>query len=326
MKKQEKNLIENLNEFKEKFIKLNEKLEDLIKEKDKFIELINSRKEKIEKKEDFNFSTFFVDGSMAKFGYKFPNYLYIFRSFSFSPQMNIKIYYYDIFSPLIDEDLIYFNENLEKLKLKNKEASLLDYFYVEEKLRYEFMANLEVLAGLKSLEFLKEGDILFMDGSLTHLEGESPIIFNKLKKEALDKKITIVGIIENIGSSEFGILGDKEILVGTLGIDEMIFLEIPVNKKNYSVTFLRTSIDPTPISFDLFFENRDRYSEIASFISFITPKNGRGIPIFKDLAHQQASLSEKEAILISRNFLNEKNFEIIFREKRELRWMEKYML
>lgn len=326
MKKQEKNIVENLNIFKEKFIKLNKKLEDLVKERDRFIELINSKKEKIEKKEYFNFSTFFVDGSMAKFGSKFPNFLYIFRSFSFSPQMNIKIYYYDIFSPLIDEDLIYFNEKLEKLKLKNENRSLLDYFYVEEKLRYEFMANLEVLAGLKSLEYLKEGDLLFMDGSLTHLEGQSPILFNKLKKEVLDKKITIVGVIENIGSSEIGSLGDKEILEGNLGIDEMLFIETPENKKNYSITFLRASIDPTPISFDLFFENRDRYPEIASFISFTTPKNGRGIPIFKDLAHEGANLSEKEAILISRNFLNEKIFEIIFREKRGLRWMEKYML
>jgi len=44
------------------------------------------------------------------------------------------------------------------------------------------MAKLEVLAGLKSLEYLKEGDVLFMDGSLTHLEGEAPILFNELKK------------------------------------------------------------------------------------------------------------------------------------------------
>jgi len=319
MKKQEKNIVENLNKFKEKFKKLNDKIDDLIKERDKFVELINSKKERIEKRENFNFSTFFVDGSMAKFGYKFPNFLYIFRSFSFSPQMNIKIYYYDLFSPLIDEDLDYFNEKLNYLKSKDNNPSLLDLFYVEEKLRYEFMANLEVLAGLKSLEYLKEGDILFMDGSLTHLEGESPILFNKLKKDSLNKNITVAGIIEDIGSTELGEIGDKEILTGNIGVDEMIFLETPENKKNYSITFLRASIDPTPISFDLFFENRSRYKEIASFISFITPKNGRGIPAFKDLAHEGANLSEKEALLLSKNFLNEKSFEIIFKEKRGLR-------
>lgn len=326
MKKQEKNIVENLDEFKEKFRKINSSLEDLIKERDRYIELINSRKEKIEEIENFNFSTFFVDGSMAKFGSKFPNFLYIFRSFSVSPQMNIKIYYYDVFSPLTNEDISYFNEKLDSIKLKNKNPSLLDLFYVEEKLRYEFMAKLEVLAGLKSLEYLKEGDVLFMDGSLTHLEGEVPILFNKLKKESLDKKITIVGIIENIGSSELGSLGDKEILTNNIGIDEMMFIETPENKKNYSLIFLRTSIDPTPISFDIFFENRNRYKEIASFISFTTPKSGRGIPFFKDLAHQGANLSEKEASLLVKNFLNEKSFEIIFKEKGDLRWMEKFML
>ncbi|MGB9750244.1 MAG: DNA double-strand break repair nuclease NurA [Caldisericia bacterium] len=319
MKKQEKNIIENLDNFKEKFEKIGIKLEDLIKERENFIEFINSKKEKIEKKEDFTFSTFFVDGSMAKFGTKFPNYLYIFRSYSFSPQKNIKIYYYDVFSPLLEEDIGYFNEKLEGLIFKNKKPSLLDLFYVEEKLRYEFMAKLEICAGLKSLEYLKEGDILFMDGSLTHLEGEVPSLFNKLKKESLNKKITIVGIIEDIGSSELGEIGDKEILTGNIGKGEMIFLETPEKKKDYSIVYLRTSIDPTPISFDIFFENRNRYKEIASFIYFITFKNGRGVPIFKDLAHKFANLSEKEAFLIAKNFLNQKSFEIIFKEKRGLR-------
>jgi len=319
MKKQEKNIIENLDNFKEKFKKIGIRLEDLIKERENFIELINSKKEKIEKKEDFTFSTFFVDGSMAKFGTKFPNYLYIFRSYSYSPQMNIKIYYYDVFSPLLDEDISYFNEKLEDLKLKNKKPSLLDLFYVEEKLRYEFMAKLEILAGLKSLEYLKEGDILFMDGSLTHLEGEVPSFFYKLKKESINKKITIVGIIEDIGSSELGEIGDKEILTGNIGKGEMIFLETPINKKDYSVVYLRASIDPVPISFDIFFENRNRYKEIASFILFITPENERGIPIFKDLAHQGANLSEKEAEFFVKNFLNQRSFEIIFKEKRGLR-------
>ncbi len=181
------------------------------------------------------------------------------------------------------------------------------------------MAKLEILAGIKSLTYLNKDDFLFMDGSLTHLEGENPVLFNKLKKEAKERGVTIVGLIENIGSSEFGNLGDKEILTGNIGIDEMIFIENPINKKGYSITFLRLSIDPTPISFDLFFEDRKRYKEISSFLSFITPKNGRGIPIFKDLAHKGANLSEKEAYLITKNFLDEKSFEILFKIKRDLR-------
>lgn len=318
MKKQEINIIENIEKFKEKFYQLQDKIEDLLKDREKYIELINSRKEKIEKRDNFKFSTFFIDGSMSKFGSKFPLYLYIFRSYSFSTQLKIKIYFYDVFSPLIDEDLLYFEKKLNDIK-KKEEPSLLDLFYIEEKLRYEFMAKLEVLAGLKSLEYLKSGDIIFMDGSLTHLEGTVPELFNRFKNEALNKEITVVGIIENIGSNELGKLGDKEILTGNLGRDEMIFIETPQNKQNYSIVFLRTSIDPTPISFDIFFENRSRYKEIASFISFITPKNGRGVPFFKDLAHKGANLSYEEAYLITKNFIDEKGFEIIFKEKRGLR-------
>lgn len=319
MKRQEINLVENFNQFREKFIKLRDEIQKKREERERFVELINNKKEKIEKRENFNFLTFFVDGSMSKFGSKFPNFLYIFRSFAISPNLNTKIYYYELFSPLIKEDLEYFNEELEKINSKNKNPSLLDFFYIEEKLRYQIMAKLEILAGLKSLTYLNRGDLLFMDGSLSHLEGENPILFNKLKKEAKEKEVTLIGIIENIGSSELGNLGDKELLTGNLEIGEMVFVENPINKKGYSITFLRLSVDPTPISFDLFIEDRKKYKEISSFLYFITPKNGRGIPIFKDLAHNGANLSEKEAYLIIKNFIDEQSFEIMFKTKRDLR-------
>lgn len=47
---------------------------------------------------------------------------------------------------------------------------------------------------------------------------------------------------------------------------------------------------------------------------------------FQRLAHQGANLSEKEASLLAKNFLNEKSFEIILKRKGDLRWMEKFML
>lgn len=67
---------------------------------------------------------------------------------------------------------------MDSIKLKDKNPSLLDLFYVEEKLRYEFMAKLEVLAGLKSLEYLKEGRYFNMDGSLLTLKEKCLLLMN----------------------------------------------------------------------------------------------------------------------------------------------------
>jgi sRNA-binding carbon storage regulator CsrA len=333
--KQKKEYIKKIESFKEKFNKLNENLEKLFNnEKNKtYIDYILKNKEKIFiDKKDFNFNTFFVDGSMSKIGFNYPNFLYIFRSFAFSPDMDIKIYMYDIFSPILEDDRKIFEDKLKEIEdSKNSyEFRLSSISYVEELLRYKNMAKVEIEVAKEALKFLKEKDILFMDGSLSHFEGEVTEEFNELRKSFLEKRVFLCGIIEDIGSKIIPYkvddckslkvdIGDRELLINNLGIYEMLHIENPINKERYSITFLRLSYDPTPISIEIPKEMSYIYKEISSYLAFITQKHGRGIPIFRDMAHEGVKLTEKESLLITKNFINEEYIEKFFKMKRWLR-------
>lgn len=338
--KQKKEYIKNIDNFKEKFQKLNFKIEVLFNEENNkiFIEYILKNKEKISFDEmDFKFNTFFVDGSMSKIGNAFPNYYYIFRALSYSPNFEIKIYLYDLFSPLIDEDRTIFEEKLKSV-VKNQEENINLNFtninYIEEYLRYVLMAKLEIDVANESMNYLNEGDIIFMDGSLTHFRGECPQAFNSLLKKSFEKTILLCGIIEDIGSmvisnifedNNVSKLGDKELLIGNLQEGEMLHIKEPYRKEGFSTTFLRLSKDPTPISFELPNKYSDKYKEIASYLLFITERYGRGIPIFRDMSHDDVKLTDEESFLISKNFIKSEFLEKLFKLKRWLRW-KIYML
>ncbi|MCX8094950.1 MAG: DNA double-strand break repair nuclease NurA [Caldisericia bacterium] len=336
--KQKKEYIKNIDDFKEKFKKLNFEIENLFNdEKNKiFIDYILKNKEKIESFGlDFKFNTFFVDGSMSKIGNTFPHYYYIFRSLSYSPNLEIKIFMYDLFSPLIEEDYNLFKEKLEKLtnhKQNKKDdifLNLSNINYVEESLRYVLMAKLEIEVTKESIQYLKNGDIVFMDGSLTHFKGECPEEFGRLIKICNENGILLCGIVEDIGSIIIsGIfedtpnstkVHDKELLIGNLNEGEMLHIEKPSRKEGFSTTFLRLSKDPSPISFEVPNIWSYKYKEIASFLMFITERYGRGIPIFRDMSHEDVKLTDEEKFLISKNFIKSEYLEKLFKLKRWLR-------
>lgn len=333
--KQKKEFIKNIDDFKEKFQKLNFKIENLFNDENNkiFVDYILKNKEKINlDKIDFKLNAFFVDGSMSKIGNTFPNYYYIFRALSYSPNFEIKIYLYDLFSPLIDEDRTIFEEKLKSV-VKNQEENVDLNFtninYVEEYLRYVLMAKLEIDVAKESINYLNEGDIIFMDGSLTHFRGECPQEFNSLLKKSFEKKILLCGIIEDIGSMVISNIfennenllkiHDRELLIGNLQEGEMLHIREPYRKEGFSTTFLRLSKDPTPISFELPNIYSDKYKEIASYLLFITERYGRGIPIFRDMSHEDVKLTDEESFLISKNFIKSEILEKLFKLKRWLR-------
>ena len=320
MKRQEKESIKNLDDFKRKFSSLNEKLKESILLRDRIILDILKSKEIVERRDEFNFSPFFVDGSLMKMGGNYPNFFYIFRSLAINPFNGQRIFMYDLFSPLLSEDRAYFERILNEIKRRG-EALLSDLTYAEERIRYERMAKLEILVATDSVDFLKEGDLLIMDGSLTHFQKQAVREFNELLNKCRSKNITLVGVIEDIYGKELSNLdlSDKELLTGKLSIGEMIFLPYPKKKQGFSMVYLRSSNDPIPIAFDIPSEFKDRYREVASFIMFITERNGRGIPFFLDMVDREVKLTEKEIRLMGKQFLDEEIFETFFTPKRRLR-------
>lgn len=339
--RQKREYIKNIDYFKEKFNKLKIKIEDLLDEENnkKYIDYILKNKEKISiEDKDFKFNSFFVDGSMSKLGENFPSFFYIFRSLSYSPNLNIKIFIYDLFSPLIDEDRKIFEEKLLSLQnKKNKneiDLNLSDISYIEEYLRYVLMAKIEIEAAKESIDYLKSGDIIFMDGSLNHFKGEAPQEFNSLLNICIEKGILLCGIVEDIGSMVISNIfednlytnrpHDKELLIGNLNEGEMLHIKEPFRKEGFSITFLRVSKDPTPISFEIPLKWEEKYKDIAQFLMFITERFGRGVPILRDFAHEDVKLTDKESYLISKNFIKSEYLEKLFKLKRWLRW-KRYM-
>lgn len=333
---QKREYIKNIDYFKEKFNKLKIKIENLLDEENnrKYIDYILKNKEKILiKDKEFKFNSFFVDGSMSKIGESFPNFFYIFRSLAYSPNLDIKIYIYDLFSPLIDEDREIFEEKLLSLQSKKidkqVDLNLSDLSYVEEYLRYVLMAKIEIEAAKESINYLNDGDIIFMDGSLNHFKGEAPQEFNSLLRICNEKGILLCGVVEDIGSMVISNIfensldstkpHDKELLIGNLNKGEMLHIKEPFRKEGFSITFLRLSNDPTPISFEIPLKWENRYREIAQFLMFITERFGRGVPILRDFAHEEVKLTDKESYLISKNFIKNDHLEKLFKLKRWLR-------
>lgn len=319
MKRQEKEFIKNLDEFKRKFMDLRSRLTEIIHERDRIVLNILNSKEKIIEKEEFNLSAVFVDGSLMKMGGNYPNFFYIFRSLSMNPFSGERMLIYDLFSPLLPEDRTYFDKVLSEIK-REKEV-LSDLIYAEERIRYEKMARSEILSALYSTKSLDSGDILVMDGSLTHFKKQVEEEFNKLLNNCKSKGIILVGIIEDIYGRELSNLdlSDKELLTGKLGVGEMIFVPYPERKKGFSTVYLRTSNDPVPIAFDIPIVFKDMYKEVASFIMYITERNGRGIPLFLDEVDREVKITEREARLMGRQFVGEKIFDTFFTPKRRLR-------
>jgi len=320
MKRQGKEFIKNLDDFKRKFSGLNEKLKESILLRDSVVLDVLKSKETVKEKSEFNFSPFFIDGSLMKMGGNYPNFFYIFRSLAVNPFNGQRIFMYDLFSPLLPEDRTYFERILNEIK-RREEYLLSDLTYAEERIRYERMAKLEVLVAIDSVDFLKEGDILIMDGSLTHFQKQVSKEFDDLLNRCKSKDITLVGVIEDIYGRELSNLdlSDKELLTGKLSIGEMIFLPYPKKKRGFSMVYLRSSNDPIPIAFDIPSDFKDRYREIASFIMFITEKRGRGIPMFLDMVDREVKLTEKEIRLMGKQFIDERIFETFFTPKRRLR-------
>ena len=122
MRRQEIEYIKNLDKFKIKFNILNEKLKKTLSLRDEVLINVLKEKERIEEREDFHFSSFFVDGSLMRMGGNYPNFLYIFRSLSMNPFTKKRLFIYDLFSPIIDEDRAYFESVLNVVKRREMET------------------------------------------------------------------------------------------------------------------------------------------------------------------------------------------------------------
>ncbi|NLZ54856.1 MAG: DNA double-strand break repair nuclease NurA [Thermoanaerobacteraceae bacterium] len=192
------------------------------------------------------------------------------------------------------------------------------------------LAGLEVKAALAAIEQFCPRVIL-LDGSLVRYKIEAAPLWEELKSRALAGHIILVGVVEGIStnlisqclkddlSEAFHQASDWEILFGLLKVGERLEIAQGLFKEGFRTFFMRSSLDPKPIGIDLLEEQQIYLNEVANLVYTLTPRDGRGIPLWLDIIDKSVRISDKVMEGLLSTYLGEDYIEFIKpkREKRE---------
>ncbi len=193
------------------------------------------------------------------------------------------------------------------------------------------LAYLEVKAALAALEQLGPR-VLLLDGSLVRYKIEAATLWEKLKSRALAQNTILVGVVEGIstgiiseclknGLPESGYpASDWEILFGLLQVGEMLEIAPGLFKEGFRTCFMRSSIDPKPIGIDLMEEQQVYLNQVGNLILTLTPRDGRGIPLWLDIIDKNVRISDTVMKGLLSTYLGADYVEFLKpkREKREM--------
>lgn len=218
-----------------------------------------------------------VDGSVNDSKGQAPYILYLFQALA--KTMSGKEYRkFDIHCPLLDENV---EESEQKL------------------IRTKQMSRLELIVAKQLVENVPL-KILLMDGSLTHYQIEAQQEWEELKETALAKDVLLVGVSEAVGTKQLikadpdwqqAYRLDRDLLFGVLEQGEML---IGVEGKgDVHNTWLRPSTSPAIIGVDVLNEQKAFIEEICHFVYTMTPKSGRGIPLFLDIVDKDVRITDE---------------------------------
>lgn len=191
------------------------------------------------------------------------------------------------------------------------------------------LAVLELRAALAAIEeFVPK--VMLLDGSLVRYKIEAAALWEKLKSLALARDTILVGVVEGISTNLIsqclrGELpeiihqaSDWEILFGLLEVGERLEIAQGLFKEGFRTFFMRSSTDPKPIGIDLLEEQQLYLKEVANLVYTLTPKDGRGIPLWLDIIDATVRISDRVMEGLLSTYLGEDYAELI-RPKREKR-------
>lgn len=193
------------------------------------------------------------------------------------------------------------------------------------------LACLEVKAALGALKQLSPRVIL-LDGSLVRYKIEAAPLWEKLKIQALAQNTLLVGVVEGIST---GVISeclknrlpksgypasDWEILFGLLQVGEMLEIAPGLFKEGFRTCFMRSSVDPKPIGIDLPEEQQGYLNEVANLVFTLTPRDGRGIPLWLDIIDKNVRISDTVMEGLLGTYLGDDYVEFLKpkRQKREM--------
>lgn len=235
-----------------------------------------------------------VDGSICCVGGVYPHYIALIQALAKSTMERFEdITVEEIYTPLLHE------------YAGNEEGQQKD-----EGIKSSIMASLEAQAAITAIIQMNPRVVL-MDGSLIRFNIECKEKWERLKIEALNRGILLAGVIEEVKtgnlfyflkdhlpSTEGQHFYDRDILFGILDYGEALTVPAVGSGKfgrGIRTCFIRSSNDPHFIGLDLLEEQAEQMDFLASLILSITPREGRGIPLWLDIVDREVRVTQRMA-------------------------------
>lgn len=260
-----------------------------------------------------------VDGSKNRLGGAYPHYIEIYQGLAKSTlHIDKPIYKANIYTPLYSEENTNILEDSEEEKKKSD----------------RLLAEIELDA---ALEGIKEFNpyVLIMDGSMIRYYIDCVEKWLELKEECQNRGIIIIGVTKDIKTFMIGDklrkereipitrrFPDKEILHGTLDYGEVVLIDKIETKKEkvgFRPSFLRSSNSPDVIGVDILIEQAEHLEEMARLVFTLTPKDGRGVPLWLDIVDSEVKIPDVMIRSLLESYLDRRLLEMLFISERDKR-------
>lgn len=263
-----------------------------------------------------------VDGSNNRMGGAYPHYIEIYRGLAKSTiYKDQPIFKTDFYTPLYSEKEAGDSENpLEK----------------DEAIRGKMLSAIELDVAIEGIERFKP-HVVLMDGSLIRYHIESHDKWIKLREECEKNNIILIGVIKDIKTSIIGdllikdsslsvnkVYHDRELLYGLLEYGEIVPIKPWVTKKaeeGLSSLFMRSSETPNVIGMDILDSQSERLENMARLVLSLTPRNGRGVPLWIDIVDMEVRIPDKMIRGLIESYLDRGIMEKLFISERDNRTM-----
>lgn len=230
-----------------------------------------------------------VDGSWISLGSSFPYIIEVYRALARTTR-GAEVKKERMFCPLRKSDMDMFKASGAK-----GPKDLSDF-------RSAQITKMEVTAGLELIR-KERPNLLLLDGGLLPIESHAPEAWQMLCREADRSGTILVGVIEDIESDALaGMIdlecdaGDAEVLDGVLGIGEAFLPDksLVIKSERLAVAFVRYASEPRPIGIDVRVQDADKLPLVLDLIGTVTPKHGRGIPLWLDVIDRDVRLNSSQ--------------------------------
>ncbi|GAE27849.1 hypothetical protein JCM9140_4011 [Halalkalibacter wakoensis JCM 9140] len=250
-----------------------------------------------------------VDGSVNQTKGESPHILYLFQALA-KTTSGKQVQATDLYSPLLEE-------------FEDDETTPMKY-------RSHLLAKLELQVATQLIEEYPVA-LLLMDGALYHYRIDAPDEWDVLRKKAIEKEVLLVGVSEEITTENLIKLDpfstyksqphtyDRDVLFGVLQQEEMVYIEQIQSKAGLQSVWVRLSSDPAITGFDVLEEQASFKEEIASVLLTLTPKGGRGIPLWLDHIDREVRVTDKLVDALIEQYISPELRMKFFEKKRGFR-------